>query len=215
MLDALQALARRLAGLGEGIDEREVGMRRELPGARRRGVRLARVSPFEARMRPAISAAGTSDGASRKASFASASALSGFDASSSRASAVSSTARRRSATSRHRSRRCWRAMASVSSAPSQSPARACKSNSALTPQASFGSRLHRPLGERRGPRRCRCRASPRGTGRARREARSRAGRAWPRRRAARAALSPLSWAAWALSSAVSGSFGRLRRAMPA
>ena len=55
-----------------------------------------RLSPFEARMRPAISPAGTSDGASRNASLASASALSGSAASKSRASAVSSTARRRS-----------------------------------------------------------------------------------------------------------------------
>ena len=50
-------------------------------------------------MRPPISAAGTSEGASRSASVTSAKALSGSAASISRASAVSSAARRRSATS--------------------------------------------------------------------------------------------------------------------
>ena len=51
---------------------------------------------------------------------------------------------------RHRHGRCLRAMASVSSAPSQSPARACMSNSALTPQPSLRIALHRLLGERAG-----------------------------------------------------------------
>ena len=73
--------------------------------------------------------------------------------------------------------------ARVARAPSQSPARACMSNSALTLQP-LADRYLPPARRGRGQRRCRCRAWLRGTARASRRAPSRAGRASPGRFAA-------------------------------
>ncbi len=155
-------------------------------------------------------AAGISSGARPCASMASAIARSGSASSAAWACAVSSTARRRSATGLS----IWPlrlAIASVSSAPAQSACRHCRSNSASADQPSFGlsdsarSAYWRAASispsrsaSRNRPRRPSCSVS------------GLASMASKIRRAV--ARSPESWAAWARSRCVSGSFGSALRA---
>ncbi len=147
-------------------------------------------------MRPAISAAGTSDGASRNASLARVSALSGLAASASRASAVSSTARRRSATLGFDmavlpgdGQRVERALV-VAGAGLHVEQR-------VDAPGELADRASPPARRERGPRRCRCCALA-SRNRPRTPSSCVSGRSSMASKARRAASrSPLSWAACA------------------